>query len=115
MKEDDESEYGGVLVEESAEEGFVGEAELLTMAELEEEDDDDAGDSLGAMGDSEHEGEELEELGTEDADDVEAVEEDEEGEASGAHDGAAEPEADERPREDGANVLGQVGREAAAL
>ena len=36
VKEDDESEYGGVLVEESAEEGFVGEAELLTMAELEE-------------------------------------------------------------------------------
>jgi hypothetical protein len=45
VKEDDESEYGGVLVEESAEEGFVGEAELLTMAELEEEDDDDAGDA----------------------------------------------------------------------
>ena len=67
------------------------------------------------MGDGEDEGEELEELGTEDADDVEAVEEDGEGEASGAHDGAAEPEADERPREDGANVLGQVGREAAAL
>jgi hypothetical protein len=80
----------------------VGEAELLTMAELEEEDDDDAGDSLGAMGDGEDEGEELEELDKEDADDVEAVEEDEEGEASSAHDGAAEPEADERrPRRRG--------------
>ena len=106
--EDDESEYGGVLAEESeeglSEEGFVGEAELMTRAQLDEEGDDDAGDSLGAMGDGEDEDEdedeELEELDTEAAKDVEAVEEDEEKIRLGLG-------ANDRPREDEANAAAE--------